>query len=740
MVSGDAIPLHRLGWHAFQDLCAAVAEECLKRPVQTFLPNNDAGRDGAFIGRWTGTEAAGSSTIQCKYTSKKDRNLSLSMLQDELAKAEKLAAKGLADDYIIMTNHGVTASSEAAIKAAFEAIGVQCCRTFGRDWIISKIKTSPRLRMLAPRLYGLGNYSDLLDSKAYAHAQLVLLEMRDSLEKLVVTEVYRKAVRALNEHSVVLLLGAPAVGKSTIGGSLAVGAADLWQSPTIRVTSPQQLESHLSAAISQFFWIDDAWGSTSYQRDRTESWNQLFPLMQAATSIGSRFLFTSRDYIWKLAKQELKLSSFPILNKSQVVIDVEDFTPTEKAQILFNHLKMGDQSQGFRKAAKPILPSIAKSQRFSPESARRLGLSIFTEELKLKADSILEFFAKPEAFLLEVIRNLSNDARSAIALVFLGGGVVRSPVSADDSKVAADIFGASVSEMKLQLDALNGSILLLAQDEKGQYWTYKHPTIGDAFSTYVADLPEFLEIFLAGAKAEILTRQVICAGAFLVGAKVVVPDTHYELLADRIDHLDGSILAVFLSYRSNAVFSKLMLSRRPDLWKRVRSFVRPIKDNLDSLLLATLYKQDLLPEELRLNFADEVRRSVVEEADSSFLEDEELLHVLTEDEKNSILDDAILYVLNDIDTHIARVKKDWNDNYPPDDHFEPLRESTRAFLKAAGNRVNQERIKTRIQDAVFDAVSEMQDAYQEPDQGDAPVSQSATDNDELADLFRDVDE
>lgn len=44
-------PLHHLGWKAFQDLCVSVAEECLRRPVQTFLPSQDAGRDGAFVGK-----------------------------------------------------------------------------------------------------------------------------------------------------------------------------------------------------------------------------------------------------------------------------------------------------------------------------------------------------------------------------------------------------------------------------------------------------------------------------------------------------------------------------------------------------------------------------------------------------------------------------------------------------------------------------------------------------------------
>jgi hypothetical protein len=97
-------PLHLLGWKSFQDLCVSVAEECLRRPVQTFLPNNDAGRDGAFVGRWDGdAPAAGESTIQCKFTSKEALNLSLSMLDDELEKATRLVARGLAGDYVALT-------------------------------------------------------------------------------------------------------------------------------------------------------------------------------------------------------------------------------------------------------------------------------------------------------------------------------------------------------------------------------------------------------------------------------------------------------------------------------------------------------------------------------------------------------------------------------------------------------------------------------------------------------------
>ena len=187
---------------------------------------------------------------------------------------------------------------------------------FGYEWIVRQIRSSPRLRMMAPRLYGLGDLSELLDERAYAQAQLILSAMGDDLQRLVITEAYRKSVRAISAHNLVLLLGAPAAGKSTIGASLAIGAADIWQCGTIRATSPEDITKHLNPGWQQFFWIDDAWGNTQYQRQRTEAWNQILPLIQGAIKRGTRFLITSRDYIWKAAQRDLKIQAVPILGKS----------------------------------------------------------------------------------------------------------------------------------------------------------------------------------------------------------------------------------------------------------------------------------------------------------------------------------------------------------------------------------------------------------------------------------------
>jgi hypothetical protein len=311
---------------------------------------------------------------------------------------------------------------------------------------------------------------------------------------------------------------------------------------------------------------------------------------------GTRFLITSRDYIWQSARKELKLQALPVLAKSQVVINVHELTIEEKARILYNHLKLGDQDEEFRKSIKPILPDIVKREDFLPESARRLGTKMFTERLVPTGEGVSEFFERPMDFLEETIDNLAAECRAAIALVFLNGGKIRSPVPTDMLTQPASAFGVTPALIREQLEALNGSLLNLIEDEEGPFWTYRHRTVSDAFAACVAKSPELIKIYLWGAKPESIAYEVVCAGIQIAGASVVVPDSLHELLADKIASLPSLTLARFVSFRSNRSFAIRLMEVRPDIWKRLDFLSRPLKEDLDVYLLTTLHRFGLLDE------------------------------------------------------------------------------------------------------------------------------------------------
>ena len=148
-----------------------------------------------------------------------------------------------------------------------------------------------------------------------------------------------------------------------------------------------------------FFWVDDAFGATQYQHASADECNRIFPHVNSAITKGARLLFTSRDYIYNAARSDLKTTAFPLLDESQVVIEVQDLEENEKAQILYNHIKLGNQPKTFRKRVKPVLRQVAQNPRFLPEVARRLGDKFFTKGLALTRQDIELFVEEPVAFL-----------------------------------------------------------------------------------------------------------------------------------------------------------------------------------------------------------------------------------------------------------------------------------------------------------------------------------------------------
>ena len=173
-----------------------------------------------------------------------------------------------------------------------------------------------------------------------------------------ITAAHSRSAQALVKHGFVLLLGEPAAGKSTIAASLALGAIDLWGSSTLKIRSADEFVEHWNPhEPKQFFWVDDAFGPTQLQRELVQDWNRAFPHMLAAIRKGTRLLFTSRDYIYRAAKRDLKVGAFPLVNESQVVINVQDLSLDEREQILYNHIRLGRQPREFRAAIKPFLPA-----------------------------------------------------------------------------------------------------------------------------------------------------------------------------------------------------------------------------------------------------------------------------------------------------------------------------------------------------------------------------------------------
>lgn len=674
--------LHSLGWKAFQNLCSTIVSEIWGQTVQTFFDSRDGGRDGAFNGDWEdgkGEIYTGTFTVQCKHTTKHNSLIKLSDLKDELEKANRLAKKGLADNYFLFSNAKLTGVSDEGIRREFEKIPeIKKCTVFGGERISQIIRESKRLRMLVPRMYGLGDLSQILDERAYDQAREILSSIGNDLNKFIITDAYHQSAKALIEHGFVLLLGEPMCGKSTIAAALSMGALDEWGCSTIKVRDADDFVKHFNPNEKQLFWVDDAFGPTQIDFGSAINWSKTFPHVNAAIHKGAKVIFTSRDYVYRSAKQFLKESALPVMKESQVVIHVEDLSKDEREQILYNHIRLGNQDITYKKKIKPFLPEVASDKKFSPETARRLGDSIFTKDLSISASELINFVQKPLDMLCEIIGTMDDSSRSALALVFIRGGTLSSPLSTTiEEEQAIARIGGTVGDAIKGLESLNGSLLINSIKEGCYSWHFKHPTIRDAFAAIVASSPDLMGIYLTGAPLDKLFSEISCGDIGLKGVSVIVPVTQYHIVRDKIREFDTSKsfnkspLYRFLSYRCDKQFLVQFLREFPGFVSKlhVESYLYASSD-VD--VLSCLHKFGLLPEAVRIAAVTEIKELAVRIPDSGFLRND-VKFLISKSELSEILQT----VKNDLLPNLEDIVSDWKSDYSgedePDIYFDGLK-------------------------------------------------------------------
>ena len=541
--------LHTLGWRAFQDLCAAVLRQVWGQSVQAFADSNDAGRDGAFYGTWCpdsgvdqGDVPEGPFVLQCKHTKSADSTLSISMLGEEFAKVGNLVERGLCGTYVLLTNARVTGASEEAICKRLVRVGVSNPLVLGGQWLCDMIAANRALRMFVPRVYGLGDLSQILDERAYAQASVLMASAMDQISTFVVTNAYRRAAQALQDRGFVLLLGEPAVGKSVIALMLAISAADRWACVTIKARTSDELINRWNPhEKGQLFWIDDAFGTVRHEDHLTHDWARNLPHVMSAVQSGARVVLTSRSYIYRDARPLLKSYAYPLLRESEVTVDVEDISRNQRQQILYNHLVAGDQSAEIRTKMKPHLEVAADAEPFRPEAARRLGLQAFTRNLTVSRQGIVSFIAHSHEFLSDIYNQLDAGPQAALLLVYSAppsSGLMAIPALGALQRSLIEQVGTTVASTVKALEALTGTFLRQDFQDDGQvYWTFKHPTLREGFAAWLASKPHLLSAFFSGMDDNVLLDQTDCLTSdsrHSVGTSLRLPPQLYKAVAERL--------------------------------------------------------------------------------------------------------------------------------------------------------------------------------------------------------------
>ena len=690
-MSSVSFDLHKLGWKAFQDLVGCIFTEVMGQSFQQYADVHDGGRDGVYHGQWTpqdGEALSGSFTIQCKHTSNIDKTIPDTAINKELPKIERLSTKGLVDNYIFVTNHTLTGEIEQDAKKRFEAAGARYACVYGPKWINTKITENPRLRRLVPRLYGLGDLTQIVTHQAYRQTLVALHGDALDLKCFVPTEAYRKSAHALSARGFVILLGEPGSGKSMIAKLLALSAADEWNLQTIMLSGPEDLNRHFNPDDpGQFLLVDDAFGATQFDSNRAQEWNQRIRLLYAAIDQGARVVFTSRDYIFNDAKGYLKGRFLEFLEDNEIIIQVEGLSKNERQMILYNHLKFGTQPRVFRKIVKPWLEEAAATRHFLPEVARRFANPKYTKGMSLYRKDVIDFFENPVTWLEGTLSKFAAAEKAALALVFIAGGRLPVPIPEDKNTLhTIETMQSTFGKVKASLNILNNALIRLTRKNGREYWCFQHPTIRDAFASLVGANPEFIDIYLAGTRAEKLMNEVTCGEMSLEGVKIIVPPEKYSMVLKKLMETGRNPnrfpdpVSNFLAHRCRGDFLEKYFTECESMISLPNEiiYLDSIRDSMR--ILRRLHIDGRLPEQIRLATIKKIYSLAENEYSYEVMTKNPLVDLMTVEEKNTLkalIKHAILSNGYDL---IYDISQGWSKDIEPSDFFSEYEDTLRSIM------------------------------------------------------------
>jgi hypothetical protein len=133
------------------------------------------------------------------------------------------------------------------------------------------------------------------------------------------------------------------------------------------------------------------------------------------------------------------------------------------------------------------------------------------------------FVERHEQLMQEVIQNLDDDSKAALALIYMRNDQLASPIDLNEIEIRAlERMSSTTGGCSRSLEYLKDSLVTrITENDGSAFWKFKHPTIADVFSLVVSESPEFIEIYLRGANADKLISQISCGDVGIQNAAVV---------------------------------------------------------------------------------------------------------------------------------------------------------------------------------------------------------------------------
>lgn len=264
-------------------------------------------------------------------------------------------------------------------------------------------------------------YETVNSSQVY-HSEV---ELRDAIEKaqvFVETQSYDMAIKQLRTNHVLIISGAPGMGKTTLAKQVALYYYTKYQCQCFAcVSEVDELYAVESQPGRKVIVFDDFWGSGTYDiYGNGQKINKLVTFIKyLQKQKNTVLLLTTREYI---LEQGLKLNEdFRLMSeKYKMTLHLEHYSKADRLRIYYGHIRNTSLTWKQADALVKAGNSIIISSNYNPRVLEDYMQTITTDqEPRICVKELRHFLDCPETFWLKIWNGLSQEARCVFAIMAL---------------------------------------------------------------------------------------------------------------------------------------------------------------------------------------------------------------------------------------------------------------------------------------------------------------------------------